>query len=66
MTIFCPSGHMQTNLSAMGDLCEACMMNDPEEFNCKRENCPTVSVMGPDHTHPEDGPGFVDLFGNPA
>lgn len=62
MLLFCPKGHEQTNLSAMGGLCEVCVKNNPDEFECKREDCPEKSKG--QHFHPEDGPGFVDIDGN--
>jgi len=60
--LFCPKGHEQTGLSAMGGLCEICVKSNPEEFECKDSNCPD-KVKG-QHFHPDERSYFVDVNGS--
>lgn len=62
MLLFCPKGHDQTNLPAMGGLCEVCIKDYPEEFGCKDDNCPNKNKGR--HFHPDERSYFVDIRGN--
>lgn len=62
MLLFCPRGHNQTNLSAMGGLCEICLKIYPEEFACKDIEC--SSNDGSQHFHPTEDNYFIDINGN--
>lgn len=61
MLLFCPKGHDQTGLPAMGGLCETCIREHPEEFECKDENCPKKADG--QHFHPDERSYFVDING---
>lgn len=62
MLLFCPKGHSQNNLPAMGGLCQVCIKLFPEEFQCKNLNCED-SEKG-QHFHPDERSYFVDIEGN--
>lgn len=62
MILFCPRGHDQTNLSAMGGVCETRIKEDPEAFSCKDPGCPDKSKG--QHFHPSENTYFVDIDNN--
>lgn len=62
MLLFCPKGHDQTKLPAMGGLCEVCIQTHPEEFECKDLDC--ASHSDGQHFHPDERSYFVDIDGN--
>lgn len=63
MQVFCPRGHNQSRLPAMGGLCEICITTHPDEFKCKDPNCPHQKGDEP-HFHPDERSYFVDEKGN--
>ena len=62
MLLFCPRGHDQTNLPSMGGICELCIKEDPEIFECKDPNC-EKNDKG-QHFHPDERSYFLDIDGN--
>jgi hypothetical protein len=61
MILFCPKGHLQNGLPAMGGLCEICIKDHPEEFECKDGNCSDKGKG--QHFHPDERSYFVDENG---
>lgn len=61
MLLFCPKGHDQTNLPAMGGLCKVCIETYPEEFSCKDTECKDTEKG--QHFHPDERSYFVDIDG---
>ncbi len=62
MLIFCPIGHIQNGLPAMGGICEICSRQKPENFICKESNCDAVES---EHMHPDENRDyFLDINGN--
>lgn len=62
MLLFCPRGHSQADLPAMGGLCPVCIEEKPEEFECKDSECP--KSRDGRHFHVDARSYFVDLEGN--
>lgn len=62
MLLFCPRGHEQTGLPALGGLCATCTQENPEYFKCKNPDCPNIEQS--QHFHPTDESYFVDINGH--
>jgi hypothetical protein len=62
MLLFCPRGHDQTGLPAMGGLCKICIETYPDEFACHDASCP--DAVKEQHFHPDERSYFIDIDGN--